>query len=72
MCLGAIYWARIDTIYYANTKKDAAEIGFDDHFIYDEIEKPMHHRERPFVQLLRDEALHAFRMWTASEGKIEY
>src|SRR5476651_1681777 len=55
MCLGAIYWARIDKIYYANTKADAAEIGFDDHFIYDELDLPMEKRKLPVVQLMRDE-----------------
>src|ERR1700761_7790952 len=62
MCLGAIYWARIDTIYYSNTKADAASIGFDDHFIYEEIERPMHKRKLPVVQLLNAEALQAFRL----------
>lgn len=63
MCLGAIYWARIDKIYYANTKADAAAIGFDDHFIYDEIASEMNTRKLPFVQLLRDEAQVAFKRW---------
>jgi tRNA(Arg) A34 adenosine deaminase TadA len=72
MCLGAIYWARINAIYFANTKKDAAEIGFDDHLIYDELEKDMDARQKSFIQLLRDEALQAFRMWTESDGKISY
>lgn len=72
MCLGAIYWARLDKIYYANTKADAAEIGFDDKFIYDELELAMTNRKLPFVQLLRNEALNAFRLWSANEGKTEY
>lgn len=63
MCLGAIYWARIDKIYYANTKADAAAIGFDDHFIYNEIASEMNTRKLPFVQLLRDEAQVAFKRW---------
>jgi len=63
MCLGAIYWARIDKIYYANTKADAAAIGFDDHFIYDEIGSEMNIRKLPFIQLLRDEAQVAFKRW---------
>lgn len=63
MCLGAIYWAHIDKIYYANTKADAAAIGFDDHFIYDEIGCEMNDRKLPFVQLLRDEAQSAFKRW---------
>jgi len=72
MCLGAIYWARIDKIYYANTKADAAKIGFDDHFIYDELDLPMEKRKLPIVQLMRDEALNAFKLWSESEGKTEY
>jgi len=67
MCLGAIYWARIDKIYYANTKADAAAIGFDDHFIYDEIACDMESRKLPIVQLLRDEALKVFNEWDHSE-----
>lgn len=72
MCLGAIYWARIDKIYYANTKADAAAIGFDDHFIYDELENPMEKRKLPFVQILRDEALTAFKLWETTEHKDHY
>ena len=72
MCLGAIYWARLDKIYYANTKADAAAIGFDDHFIYDELELPMSQRKLPVVQMLRDEALKAFKQWEESTGKTEY
>jgi len=72
MCLGAIYWARIDKIYYANTKADAAEIGFDDHFIYQELDLPMSERRLPVVQMMRNEALGAFKLWSESEGKTEY
>jgi len=72
MCLGAIYWARISLVYYANTKRDAADIGFDDQFIYDELDLSMHQRKLPIVQLMRDEAQQAFRHWTASGMKIEY
>jgi guanine deaminase len=72
MCLGAIYWARIDHIYYANTKADAAAIGFDDKFIYDELDLPMEKRKLPVIQLLRDEALQAFKLWETSEKKTEY
>jgi len=63
MCLGAIYWAQIDKIYYANTKADAADIGFDDHFIYKEMACSMSERKLQFVQLLRDEAQPAFKRW---------
>jgi guanine deaminase len=72
MCLGAIYWARIDTIYYGNTKADAAAIGFDDHFIYDEIGRPMQQRKLPVVQLLNAEALQAFKLWEIAESKTKY
>jgi len=72
MCLGAIYWARIDKIYYANTKADAAKIGFDDHFIYDEIDLPMEKRKLPHVQLMRDEALNAFKLWEEAENRTDY
>ena len=72
MCLGAIYWSRIELIYYANTKKDAANIGFDDQFIYDEIDLAMNKRRLPAVQLLREEAQQAFKQWSASAIKIEY
>lgn len=72
MCLSAIYWARIGTIYFANTKTDAAQIGFDDKFIYDELDKPVQERSIPVVQLMRSEALEAFRQWEKSGVKIEY
>lgn len=72
MCLGAIYWAGIGKIYYGNTKRDAAEIGFDDSFIYDEIALPPLLRKVPASELLRAEALAAFRMWDEKEDKIEY
>ncbi|MDB5021453.1 MAG: guanine deaminase [Pedobacter sp.] len=72
MCLSAIYWARLDKVYYANTKVDAAEIGFDDKFIYDELDKEMEHRALPIVQMLRDEGLQAFKLWNQSAMKVEY
>jgi len=72
MCLGAIYWARISAIYFGNTKKDAANIGFDDQFIYDEIEKPLTVRKIPTQQLLNHEAISTFHNWAASDDKIEY
>lgn len=72
MCLGAIYWSRIQTIFYANTKKDAADIGFDDQFIYDEINLKMEKRTLPVIQLLRNEAQEAFQQWMASTIKTEY
>jgi guanine deaminase len=72
MCLGAIYWARLDKLYYANTKTDAAAINFDDKFIYEELEKPLEHRTLFTQQLLRDEALEAFKKWSQVDEKIEY
>ncbi len=72
MCLGAIYWARLDKLYYANTKEDAAAIGFDDHFIYKELDRPVDQRRLQAVQMLRDEAQPAFREWAANPDKKLY
>lgn len=72
MCLSAIYWARIDKIWYANTKNDAKEIGFDDSFIYDEVSKPLEERKIPIKQFLRQEGLTAFQLWTQKTDKVEY
>lgn len=72
MCLGAIYWARPKSIYFANSKKDAAEINFDDNVIYQEIKLPIHERKLTTTQLLRDEAQSVFLQWKESENKIEY
>jgi guanine deaminase len=72
MCLAAVYWARIDKIYFANTKEDAAEIEFDDDLIYQEIPKHPDHRKIPMVQLLREEALEIFKIWKEKEDKIKY
>lgn len=72
MCLGAIYWAHIDKIYYGNNKVDAKEIGFDDSFIYDEMLLPREKRSVPMVNLLPDEAIRTFEAWRNKEDKIEY
>lgn len=72
MCLGAIYWARPDKVYYANTREDAAKIGFDDDFIYNEINIPMNDRKIPFEQISRDEALEVFNQWSEKADKTEY
>lgn len=72
MCLGAIYWARLARVFFGNTKADAAQAGFDDHFIYQEIEKPLTARQLPMQLLLRDEALEGFRAWARHEGRTEY
>ena len=72
MCLGAIYWARIDKIYFGNLAEDAAKIGFDDSAIYGEIARPHAGRAIPMIQMMREEALTAFREWEQHPGKILY
>jgi len=72
MCLGAIYWAGIKTVYYGNDKQDAAKINFDDRFIYEEIERPISERKVKFQQLLSKEAIEAFQKWDKSDNKTEY
>jgi tRNA(Arg) A34 adenosine deaminase TadA len=72
MCLAAIYWARIGQIYFANTTADAAEIDFDDRFIERELRKDRASRTVPMTQLMRDDALQAFRDWRESTGKVRY
>lgn len=72
MCLGAIYWARPSQVFYANTKADAAFIDFDDQFIYEELELSIPDRKLPTEQLMRDEALEAFKLWKLSTQKVQY
>lgn len=72
MCLGAIYWAHLDKVYYGNTKADAKAIGFDDSFIYDELALPMEKRHLKIVPLMRDQAIKAFEKWENKSDKIEY
>lgn len=72
MCLGAIYWARPDKVYYGSNQIDAASIGFDDEFIYKEIPLPYEKRSIPFEQLARDIALQPFQEWAKKEDKTEY
>ncbi|MDH6310766.1 guanine deaminase [Dysgonomonas sp. PFB1-18] len=72
MCLSAIYWAHIDKIYYGCTKDDAKDIGFDDSFIYDQIDLKPEKRSIPAANILRDQALGAFRLWDSKEDKTEY
>lgn len=72
MCLGAIYWAHLDKIYYANDRKDAANIGFDDDFIYQEIEVQPQYRKKPSEILLQSEAIKAFDLWRDKDDKTEY
>ncbi len=72
MCLSAIYWAQIDSIFYANTKKDAANIGFNDSFIYDEIALSKEKRKIATRQILKEEAKSAFKLWEHSTMKTNY
>jgi tRNA(Arg) A34 adenosine deaminase TadA len=72
MCLAAAYWARIPRLYYGNTRADAAEIGFDDDFIYQQIPLSPERRALDMKPLLRDEALASFREWQAKADKVRY
>ena len=72
MCLGAIYWAHLDKIYYGNNKDDAADIGFDDSFIYEELALPRQNRKKAMEELLPEEAIAAFDLWRNTADKTEY
>ena len=72
MCLGAIYWAHLDKLYYGNDKKDAAGIGFDDAFIYRELDLKPEDRALKSERLLPDKAIEAFRQWADNADKVEY
>jgi tRNA(Arg) A34 adenosine deaminase TadA len=72
MCLSAIYWARLDKVYYGNTRKDAQKIEFDDDLIYAEVAAPISRRKIPMRQLLRAEALSAFQEWRDKADRIRY
>lgn len=72
MCMAAIYWARPTKVYYANSKVDAANIGFDDNFIYEELELPYEKRHIPLERIMPDEALEAFKEWSVKSDKTEY
>ena len=72
MCISAIYWLRLDKIYYANTREDAKKIDFDDSFIYLEIPKKIDDRKIKMTQMLRDDALKAFEIWDKKVDKIKY
>ena len=72
MCLGAIYWARPAQVFYACTREDAASVGFDDQFIYDEIEKPIRERQIEMVNLLGAEGVSVFKNWAGKPDKTEY
>ncbi len=72
MCMSAIYWARPAKVYYANSKKDAADIGFDDDFIYEELALPYEKRKIPLIRVMEKEALLAFKEWASKLDKTEY
>src|ERR1700730_8044817 len=72
MCLGAIYWARPARVYFANSAADAAQAGFDDAFIYQQIALPRAEREIPFLELMREESLACFRAWAEKQDRIDY
>ena len=72
MCLGAIYWAHIDKIYFAASKADAADAGFDDSFIYEEIELPRERRAKPSEKIISEEGLKPFIEWAKNTEKVEY
>ena len=71
MCLSAIYWARIDKVYYANTREDARKIDFDDSLIYSELDKKINERKISMTQMMRNEALKAFELWDKKTDKIK-
>mgnify|MGYP001972589749 FL=1 len=72
MCLSAIYWSRINKIYYANTREDARKIDFDDSSIYSEFQKNINERKIPMTQIMRNEALKAFELWDNKTDKVKY
>ena len=72
MCLSAIYWARIEKIYYGNTREDARKIDFDDSLIYTELQKNIDKRKIPMIQIMRNEALKAFELWDKKKDKVKY
>jgi len=72
MCLSAIYWSRIEKIYYANTREDARKIDFDDSLIYTEFQKNIDKRKISMIQIMRNEALKAFELWDKKKDKVKY
>ena len=72
MCLSAIYWSHIDKIYYSNTRLDAAKIGFDDNYIYNELSKQLSQRKIPMQQLNQENAIKVFKEWELKPDKIKY
>lgn len=72
MCMGAIYWARPDRVFYANSRHDAADAGFDDAFIYEELQLPLSQRKIPVIAMDKTQALDVFRRWLAREDREQY
>jgi tRNA(Arg) A34 adenosine deaminase TadA len=72
MCLGAIYWSRLQRVYFGNLASDASKIGFDDSFIYREIAQTLDKRSIPMIPMMRDRALVAFQAWQKKSDKIRY
>jgi guanine deaminase len=72
MCLGAIYWARLDALYFAASREDAARAGFDDSFLYEQIPLGVHERKLPTLRLLQDEGTQAFALWLRQPGRMPY
>ncbi|HTP52924.1 MAG TPA: nucleoside deaminase [Anaeromyxobacteraceae bacterium] len=72
MCLSAVYWSRLDRVYYANGRADAARIGFDDAALYEEVARPVQSRSLPMVRLLAEEARAAFDAWERKADKVRY
>jgi guanine deaminase len=72
MCLGALYWARPDRVFFGNSAADAAAVGFDDSHIYAELARPLGGRSLPMIQLMREEAQAAFRAWEEKSDKVRY
>lgn len=72
MCLGAVYWSGISEVYYGNSREDAAQYGFRDEHIYEEIERPLDKRQLDFTRILETEAVEAFNLWDQKSDKIQY
>jgi tRNA(Arg) A34 adenosine deaminase TadA len=72
MCLAAIYWSHCSAIFYGNTAADAAQAGFDDEHLYDEVKKPLEERRIPTINLMREKAISSFEAWRESASRIDY
>jgi guanine deaminase len=72
MCLAALYWSRCKAIYYGNDAADAAKVGFDDSFLYQEVKKPLNERTIPIVNLCPEEAWESFALWDEAQHKVKY